>query len=64
MTARELDIIWQALMTGQSLIEDQIALEQAGLESGFDKGVLRNYRRESDKALAIVNSLLDNSNNK
>lgn len=55
MTDKEKDILWDALMTAEVLIDDIIAVEEAGLTSGYKKGVAKTWRRSNEQALSILN---------
>ena len=57
MTDKEKDILWDALMTAEALIDDIISIEEAGLTSGFKKGVAKTWRLSNEKALSILNKV-------
>ena len=46
----EYENIWDALMTGRALIDDLVTLEKAGIDTGFDKGAVEKWVKESEVA--------------
>ena len=56
MTEKEHDLLWDALMTAEALIEDTLAIEAAGLVSGYKKGAAKSWSKANNKALNILQS--------
>ena len=55
--SRDIDAVWDALMTGQNLIDDLIGLEAAGIETGFKSSAIKKMKQENALAFAALANL-------
>lgn len=54
LTQVQAEKTWDALFHGRTIIEDLIALEQAGIPSGYKPGILKGYLKDILKAQKLM----------
>lgn len=54
MTSADRETILSALLTGSLLVDDLVAMEKAGLATGFKPGIPKKYQREINRALKLI----------
>lgn len=52
--SRDSEKVWDALMTAQSLIDDLVALNSAGLDTGFKPVAVTTMKTENAEAFAAL----------
>lgn len=53
MIGTDTDPIFNALMTGKILVEDMIAIDRAGIDTGFKRQSLQKMLREANEAIRL-----------
>jgi hypothetical protein len=60
MRESDIDLIWDVAFDARVYAEDNILLEEAGIETGMEKGVWKRKLKDAMRALELLETLRNN----